>query len=185
MSIEWVMLSKWCSLSPFLFPSIFSSINVFSSQLALCIRWPKYWSFSFSISLYSEYSRLISFRIDWFDLAVQGTLQASSLAQFRSINSLVLSLYGSTITSIYHYQHHWKWKWSRSVMSDSLQPHGLQPARLLCPWDFPGNNTGVGCHFLLQGIFPTQGSNPGLPHCRQMLLLFEPPGKGNANLNHN
>ena len=40
-----------------------------------------------------------------------------------------------------------------------LQPHGLQPARLLCPWDFPGKNTGVGCHFLLQGIFPTQGSN--------------------------
>ena len=46
-----------------------------------------------------------------------------------------------------------------------------------CLWDFPGNNTGVGCHFLLQGIFPTQGSNPGLPHCRQMLLPSEPPGK--------
>ena len=47
-----------------------------------------------------------------------------------------------------------------SVMSDSLQPHGLKPTRLLCPWDFPGKNIGVGCHFLLQGIFPTQGSNP-------------------------
>ena len=46
-----------------------------------------------------------------------------------------------------------------------------------CLWDFTGNNTGVGCHFLLQGIFPTQGSNPGLPHCRQMLLPSEPPGK--------
>ena len=55
--------------------------------------------------------------------------------------------------------------------------HGLQPARLLCPWDFPGNNTGVGCHFLLQGVFPTQGSNPGLTHCRKMLLPSEPPGK--------
>ena len=44
------------------------------------------------------------------------------------------------------------------------QPHGLQPTRLLCPWDFPGKNTGVGCHFLLQGIFPTQGSNPSLLH---------------------
>ena len=43
-----------------------------------------------------------------------------------------------------------KWKWSRSVMSDSLRPHGLQPTRLLCPWDFPGKNTGVGCNFLLQ-----------------------------------
>ena len=43
-----------------------------------------------------------------------------------------------------------------------LRPHGLYPARLLCPWDFPGKNTGVGCHFLLQGIFPTQGLNPHL-----------------------
>ena len=49
-------------------------------------------------------------------------------------------------------------------MSDSLQPHGLQPARLLCPWDSPGKNTGVGCHALLQGIVPTQGSNLGLLH---------------------
>ena len=71
----------------------------------------------------------------------------------------------------------WKWKWSRSVVSDSLWPHGLQPVRLLCPWDFPGKNTGMGCHFLLQGIFPTQGLNLGLPHCRQMLLPSEPPGK--------
>ena len=44
-----------------------------------------------------------------------------------------------------------KWKWSRSVMSDSSRPHGLQPTRLLCPWDFPGKSTGVGCHCLLQG----------------------------------
>ena len=48
---------------------------------------------------------------------------------------------------------------SCSVMSSSLRPHGLQAARLLCPWDFPGKNTGVGCHFLLQGIFPTQELN--------------------------
>ena len=50
-----------------------------------------------------------------------------------------------------------------------LKASGLYPARLLCPWDFPGNNTGVGCHFLLQHIFPTQGLNPGLLHCRQIL----------------
>ena len=49
-----------------------------------------------------------------------------------------------------------------SVMPNSLRPHGLEPARVLCPWNFPGKNTGVACHFLLQGIFPTQGSNPGL-----------------------
>ena len=64
-----------------------------------------------------------------------------------------------------------------SVMSDSLRPHGLQPTRLLCPWAFPGKTTGVGCHFLLQGIFPTQGSNPGLLHYRQTLLPSESPGK--------
>ena len=58
---------------------------------------------------------------------------------------------------------------SCSVASDSLPPHGLYPARLLCLWDSPGKNTEVGCHFLLQGIFPTQGSNPGLLHCRQIL----------------
>ena len=61
----------------FLLPSIFSSIRVFSNELALCIRWPKYWSFSFSNSTYNEYSVLISFRIDLFDhLAVQGTLKS-------------------------------------------------------------------------------------------------------------
>ena len=53
-----------------------------------------------------------------------------------------------------------------SVMSDCFQPHGLSLSRLPCPWDFPGKNTGLGCHFLLQGIFSTQGSNPSLflPH---------------------
>ena len=50
-----------------------------------------------------------------------------------------------------------------------LRPHGLQPARLLCPQDSPGKNTGVGCHFLLQGIFPAQELNLGLLHCRQIL----------------
>ena len=67
-------------------------------------------------------------------------------------------------------------KWSRSVVSDSLQSHGLWPARLLRPWDFPGKNTGMGFHFLLQGIFLTQRSNPGLPHCWQT-LPSEPRGK--------
>ena len=61
-------------------------------------------------------------------------------------------------------------------MSNSQRPHGLQPTRLLCPWDFPGNSTGVDCHFLLQGIFPTQGSNPGLPHCRQTLYHLSHQG---------
>ena len=63
----------------------------------------------------------------------------------------------------------WRWKWSCSVMSDSLRPLGLQPPRLFRPWDFPDKSTEVGCHFLLQGIFPTQGLNPSLPHCRWTL----------------
>ena len=58
---------------------------------------------------------------------------------------------------------------SRSVVSDSLPPHGLQPTGPLCPWNSPGKNTGEGCHALLQGIFPIQGPNPGLLHCRQIL----------------
>ena len=58
---------------------------------------------------------------------------------------------------------------SHSVVPDSLWHHGLQPTRLLCPWDFPGKSTEMASHFLLQGIFPTLGSNPGLLHCRQIL----------------
>ena len=61
-------------------------------------------------------------------------------------------------------------------MSDSLQPHGLQPARLFCPWNSPGKNTGVNCHFLLQGIFPTQGSNLSLLHCKQILYHLSHQG---------
>ena len=63
-----------------------------------------------------------------------------------------------------------------SVVSDSLWPHGLLPARLPCPWDFPGKNTEVGCHSFLQGIFLTQGLNLALPHCRQILYLVSHRG---------
>ena len=72
-------------------PSLISpSIRIFSNESVLCIRWPKYWSFSFSISTFSEYSRLISFRMDWFDiLAVQGILK--SLLQHQSSKALILS----------------------------------------------------------------------------------------------
>ena len=93
-------LSKLCELvMPFnhlifcrpilLLPSIFPSIRVFSNESAVCIRWPKYWSFSFSISHSNEYSGLISFRIDWFDLlAVQGTFK--SLLQYYSPKASIL-----------------------------------------------------------------------------------------------
>ena len=84
-------------LSPLLLlPSIFPSIRVFSNESALCIRWRKYWSFSFNISPSNEHPGLISFRMDWLDL----------LAQFKSINSSVLSfLHSRTVTSIHDY---WK-----------------------------------------------------------------------------
>ena len=77
----------------------------------------------------------------------------------------------------------WNWNWSHSVVSDSLRPRGLQPTRLLHPWDSPGKNTGVGCHFLLQGIFPTQGSNAGLPHWRQTLKPLSHQGSPNKAVN--
>ena len=90
---------------PLLLPSIFPSIRIFSDELALCIRWPKYWSFSFSISPSNEYSGLISFRIDQFDLLSE-TQESSPAPQFKSINSLALSfVYSPTLTSIHDY---WK-----------------------------------------------------------------------------
>ena len=90
MSIESVMPSNHLILChPLLFlPSIFPSIRVFSSWSVLRIRWPKYWSFSFNISPSNEYSVLISFRIDWFDFAVQGTLK--SLLQHHSSKESIL-----------------------------------------------------------------------------------------------
>ena len=91
MSIELVMPSNHLILChPLLsLPSIFPSIGVFSSELALHIRWPKYWSFSFNISPSNEFSGLISYRTDWFDLlAVQGTLK--SLLQHHSSKALIL-----------------------------------------------------------------------------------------------
>ena len=91
MSIKLVMPSNHlilcCPL--LLLPSVFPSIRVFSNESAFCIRWPKYWSFSFSNSPSNEYSGLISFRIDWFDLlAVQGTLK--SLLQHHNLKATVV-----------------------------------------------------------------------------------------------
>ena len=110
MSYELVMLSNqlilYCSL--LLLPSIFLNIRVFSNESSLHIRWPKYWSFSFSISLSNEYSGLISFRIDFVSSPCRPRdSQKSSLApQFESINSSALSLlYGPILTSVHDY---WK-----------------------------------------------------------------------------
>ena len=100
MSLESVMPFNHLILChPLLPPSIFPSIRVFSNESVLHIRWPKYWSFSFSISPSNEYSGLISFKMDWLDLlAVQGTLESSPTLQFKSINSSVLSLLHSQLS---------------------------------------------------------------------------------------
>ena len=111
MFIESVMPSNHLVLCHplLLLPSIFPSIRVFSYESALRIRWPKYLSFSFSISPYNEYSGMISFRIGWF----QGT-------------SLVTTLQLSSV------------QFSHSVVSDSLRPRGLQHTRPPCPSPTPG-----------------------------------------------
>ena len=86
--------------------SIFPSIRVSSHESVLCIRWPKYQSFSFSISPSSEYSVFISFRIDWFDLLADSFQASSPAPQFKSINSSVLNLlYGTACASV-----HDRWK---------------------------------------------------------------------------
>ena len=106
-SIELVMLSNHLRLCcPLLFlPSNFPSIRIFPNESALRIRWPKYWSFSFSISPSNEYSGLISFRIDWLDfLAVQGTLKRL-LQQHSSKASILWRFYSPTLTSVHD---HWK-----------------------------------------------------------------------------
>ena len=103
-SIELVMPSNHLILchSLLLLPSIFPNIKVFCNELALHIRWPNYWSFSFSISLSNEYSGLISFRTDQFYLlAVQGTLK--SLLQHHSLKTLSL-FHGTILNSVHDYQ---------------------------------------------------------------------------------
>ena len=103
MSIELVMPSTHLNFchSLLLLPSIFPSIRVFSNESVLHIRWPKYWSFSFSISSSNEYSGLISFRMDWFDLlAVQGILK--SLPQHHSSKASILQCSAFFIVQLSH-----------------------------------------------------------------------------------
>ena len=141
MSIELMMPSShliFCLLLALIFPSI----RIFSSESAPISRWPKYWSFSFSISPWSEYSGLISFSIVWFDyFDVQGTLKSllqhhCSKASFLWPSAFFIvqlsHLYTPTGKTIRSDQI------SRSVVSDSLRPHESQHARLPCPSPTPG-----------------------------------------------
>ena len=107
-SIESVMPSSHLILCRplLLLPSIFPSIRVFSNESVLCITWPKYWSFSFSIDPSNDHPGLISFRMDWLNLlAVQGTLKSTPTRQFKSINSSALRfLHSPTLTSIHDHR---------------------------------------------------------------------------------
>ena len=146
-SIESVMPSSHlilcCPL--LLLPPIPPSIIVFSNESTLHMRWPKYWSFSFSISPSNKYSGLISFRIDWFDLlAVQGTLKSFPAPQFEIIHFSDCSLlYGPNLTSVHEYwkNHSFDYQF-RSVQLLSLvqlfATHGLQHTRPPCPSPTPG-----------------------------------------------
>ena len=124
MSIESVMPCKRLVLCrPLLLPSVFPSIRVFSNELTLCIRCPKHWSFSFSISTSNEYAGLISCRMDWFDLLiVQGTLK--SLLQHHNSKAAILQcsalLYSPALTSINNY-----WKDHSFDYMDLCQQSGL------------------------------------------------------------
>ena len=110
MSIESVMLSNYFILCHplLLLPSIFPSTRVFSNKSALCIRWPKYWSFSFSNRSSNEYSGLISFSVDWFDLlAVQGTLK-SLFQHHNSKESILRCLAFFMVPTLISFHDYWK-----------------------------------------------------------------------------
>jgi len=176
MSIKTVMPSNHLILcSPLLLlHSIFPSIRVFSSESALCIRWLEFWSFSFSISPSNEYSGLISFRIDWFVLlAAQGTLK--SHLQHHSLKASILQC-----STFFMVQLSYLYMTTRKTMNSLATQLCPTPCNLVdysplgssVHGDSPGKNTGVSCYALLQGIFPTQGSNPGLPHCRHIFTSW-------------
>ena len=150
MSIESLMPSNHlilcCPL--LLLPSIFPSIRVFSNE-SVHIRWP-------NIGVSASGSVLPMNIQDWFLLG--WTCWISLLSKGLS------RVFSNTTVQKHHFFSACEVKCNHSVMSDSLQPHGLYS-----PWNSPGQNTGVGSLSLLQGIFQTQGSNPGLLHCRQIL----------------
>ena len=139
MAIESAMPSNHLILCHhLLLPSILPNIRIFSNESALHIRWPEYWSWSlsFSISPSNEYSGLISFRIDWFDLlAVQGTLKS---LQHHSSKGSILRCSAFFMVQLSHLNIQFSSvQLSRSVVSDSLGPHESQHARPPCPSPTP------------------------------------------------
>ena len=166
MSIKSVMPSSHLILCrPLLLPpSIPPSIRVFSNESTLRMRWPKYWSFSFSIipskEMFSQEISGCSHRKSQFPLNYWEPQRQSSVNVNARVQGMTKEAEKRSLSSAWK-----KVKSNRSVVSDFLRPHELQPTTLLHPWNFQGKSTGVGCRFLLQGIFLSQGSNEGLPHC--------------------
>ena len=143
MSIESVMLSNHltlCHLLLFL-PSIFASIRVFSSELALHIKWPEYWSFSFSISPSNEYSGLIPFRIEWLiSLLSKGLSRVFSINTVQKLNSLMLNLlYSPTLTFVHDY-----WKNHRFDCRDLCQQKYVS---FLMSWLFSSDGQSIGASY--------------------------------------
>ena len=175
MSIELVIPSNHlilcCSL---LLPSIFPSIKVFYNELALHIRWPKYWSFSFSISPSYEYIGLISFRIVWSLCSPRDSQESSRVRRFKSINSLALSLlYGPALTSVHNY---WKNHRLPFPTPGDLHDPGIKPASL-------GSPTLAGWFFSISAIWETQiHSNILSSKCHCLLAVKQPEELGNLQI---
>ena len=151
-------LSRWCYLSTSSFAALFFCLQPFPASGSFPVSWlftsgGQSIGASPSASPSNEYLRLISLKI-----------HVSIFPQTPPHPGchITLSRVACTIQCVGVCV-------CRLVVSNSLRPHGLQPARLLCPWNSPGKNTGVGCHSFLQEIFPAQGSNSDLLNCRQIL----------------
>ena len=160
MSIESVMPSNHLILChPLLLqPSIFLSIRVFSNESALCIRWPKHWSFSFNISASSEYSGLISFRMDWLNLlVVQGTLK--SLLQHHSSKEPILQRSAFFMVQLSH------------PYMTTGKTTGLTR------WTFVGKVMSLLFNMLSRQWHPTPVLRPGKSHGRRSLVGYSPWGR--------
>ena len=135
MAIESVMIPKDLILCrSLLSPAIFPSVRAFFSEPSLCIRWPKYWSFSFSIGPFNEYSGLISFRIDWFDLLVQGILK--SLPQHHNLRMSVLQCSAFSVVQlshlcVYSLSHFWLFETLLGCSPPGSSVYGILQARIL------------------------------------------------------
>ena len=117
-----------------------------------------------SSSVFGEYSSWLKIAANW-----RWLFPSYFCSSFKTEEAFQHLVCVCVCVYIYIHIREVKWSESGSVVSYSLRFHGLKPARLLCPWNSPGRNTGVGCCSLLQGSFLTQELNLGLPHCRQIL----------------